>query len=301
MDIQDYEFEMLIIKPNINQQGHTNHFDDDIYKIAGNNIGEFKELSFERASDIKMLYHNYLSNKDYICKKKFSFNTMLYEIQNFYDYNNSGNRQFDVKTCCNDGEKLVMYMYDASIKDHSQLNHMASILNSTIEPIFGPVFMTMILKKECGLKHIDYKLEDLVDLVMSLKQVTYWDFDGRTVGVWEQKISYNNNKAVKMSLGYINYSLKNHMIFIKLKDNVKKSSEEILELIKDINNIEVLKNVFTNIKIFRLRMGEYNINDTQLEQLIRDNVSRAFNEYDTYEIVMESLFDNYNGELSELN
>lgn len=299
----DYTYDMFIIKPNIGEKGKSYSFNENIYEILNHNIDNGPYNDYDNALNFLI---SYLEKQDYFSKKNVSFSNMLYTIQNFYDPNNNGGRHFDVKTCLDNEDNLIMYMFDASIKDHTQLNYLASILNPTIEPIFGPVFITKILKKQVAsplavekpeLIHQNFSLKDMADLILSLKQVKYWNFENK---IWNKTISFNNNKSVDIKQGYLNFTYDDHMIFFKLKNDTKLDTDDmVIHIIENINNPEVLNDGFENIKVFKIRTGEYvntqmkyNIDMENIKDIVAQNVINSFNEFDKYQVVMESIFQN---------
>lgn len=291
----DYSYDVYIIKPNIGIQGKSYSFNENIYEILNHDVNNGPYNDYDNAINLLV---SYLKKQDYFSKMEMSFSTMLYTIQKFYDPNNYGGRSFDVKTCLDNDDNLIMYMFDASINDHSQLNYLASILNPTVEPIFGPVFITKISKKP-SLKHQNFDLKDLANLILSLKQVIYWDFKN---GKWTKEISFNNNKSVDINQGYLNFTYDDNMIFLKLKSDHKLDSDDIaIHLIENINNNnnQILDDNFENIKVYKIRTGEYvnsqikyNVDMGNIKEMVAQNVINSFNEFDKYQVVMDSIFQN---------
>jgi hypothetical protein len=269
----DYTYDMYIIKPNIGEKGKSYSFNENIYEILNHNIDNGPYNNQDNALNCLI---SYLEKQDYFSKKNVSFSNMLYTIQSFYDPNNNGGRHFDVKTCLDNEDNLIMYMFDASIKDHTQLNYLATILNPTIEPIFGPVFITKISKKP-ELKHQNFSLRDMAELILSLKQVNYWNFEN---GIWSKAVSFNNNKSVDIKKGYLNFTYDDHMLFFKLKNNNKLNTDDmVIYIIENINNPQVLDEWFENIKVFKIRTGEYvntqmkyNIDMENIKDIVAQNV-----------------------------
>jgi hypothetical protein len=217
------------------------------------------------------------------------------EIENYINPSKSEGHHYDVKTCLNNNNELIMFVYDESMpKNISQFNHFATTIGPNYESVFGPVFITKMKKdisdKPC--KHEDITYEDLVNLWIGLKQVKCWHFndDG-----WKTKMIFNNNKSFNISkYKYIN--IKTSLVFYELK-------KELFD-VKNffINNIEdnsKLSEYFSEIYICKLKTGEYvneelgyNTDLSYVHEHIIDTATSGFDNFDKYQVVMESIFQN---------
>ena len=87
-----------------------------------------------------------------------------------------------------------MFMFDASNKNTNQFNHMASIFGPNFETVFGPVFITKMVKHNGKpVKHVDMTHDDLINIWVNTKQIDYWDFENNE---WTVKSMFNNNKSI---------------------------------------------------------------------------------------------------------
>jgi hypothetical protein len=285
----NYEFNMYIIKPNICDENRTDSFDENFYKYF--NLDN--KTVFNR-DKIKTKMTSYLLKKDYLMTKTMSFNSMLVDIEKYINPANQGNRSFEVKTCLDNENELIMFIYDASINDKYQFNHMATIFGPNFETVFGPVFITKILKNKDGLpiKHVDITLEDLTKLWINIKQIKYWNFINNE---WVIDEIFNNNKSIS-SKEYKYINIDKSIIFYKYKlgaeqiDNVK----QYLKL--NIHNVDKLT-MFENIKICRLKTGEYvnenlnyNVDIGQVQEHIISTAMNGFEDFDKVQVEMESIF-----------
>ena len=284
----DYTFDIMLIKPNhpFNEKS-CYYFEEFFNKILGDNITE--ELKEPINNIDKNLLLNYIESKnDFLEIKNINFNNLLYTIYNTINPADAKDRALDVKTCFNDINTLIMYTYDQSIIDENQYNHIATLFNPTFEAIFGPIIMTKMIKndKNIVIKHDNITITDFINLWISLKQVFYWNFENDN---WNRVYMINNNK----NMGDYNFiDIQNYMFFYKLKKN--EDNQNIKDfIINNINNINAIKNKFTNLKICKLRLNEYATCTYNSEFLsLNDEIINSIkNVYTTNkDVIMECLF-----------
>lgn len=287
----NYNFNMIIIKPN-----SSNLFQEDIYKLA--NYPNDKPI--ENITELKNILLKYLQKKDFFEIKKMSFNEILFDIDKFFNPANYDTHRYDTRTCFNSKNELIMFICDESIPKHiSQFNHIITLFSSNFESVFGPVFITKMLKDEDGrpYKHVDMDLEDLVDMWIQTKQVKYWQFDENT-NDWKVKYMMNNNKSIDAKLyKYIN--IDTSLIFYKLKNDTDLLFDVKTFLIENVNNAQLLSTYFEDIKICALKTGEYsnvemnyNADISYVQDYIVTTALNGINDYEKYQVVMESIFRN---------
>jgi hypothetical protein len=296
----NYFFNMCIIKPNTLAEGKYNYFNEDIYKVLNHDqtSGPIKNTELAITS-----LTQYLTKKDFFEMKKINFENMLYDIEFFYNPNKLEGHSFQVKTCLDNDEELIMYIYDASIKDLMQYNHLASIMGPKIESVFGPVFITKIKKNGLtDLKHVDITNEDITKIWLSLKQIEYWNFSDNN---WTRDIMFNNNcQFNKKADNWFFINIDKSIVFCKFKPNIDINIDLKNFLITNLHFNDILNEKFECIKICKLKTGEYSSqelnynNDLEATQeYIKETALNAVSDYDKYQVVMESLFQNVSNNL----
>jgi hypothetical protein len=90
-----------------------------------------------------------------------------------------------------------------------------------------------------------------------------------------------------------------------LKNKEKKIDDLEEFLITNLNNTNILNEYFDNIKICRLKMGEYvnkelNYNNDLIgtQEYISSTALNAVTDYDKYHVVMESLFQDVSNKIT---
>jgi hypothetical protein len=295
---KDYQFNMMIIKPNTCQPGSCYAFEEDYYKLINHNPNNGP---INNIDDLHNKLITYLKNKDYFETKTFNFNTLLMEIESYINPSKSENHRYEVKTCLNNENELIMFVYDELMpKNISQFNHLATILGPNYESVFGPVFITKMIKNEKGLpyKHENITYNDLVKLWIGLKQVNCWNYKN---GEWNIKTIFNNNKSFNpKKYKYIN--IKSSLVFYELK-----KEKEILDikkyLVDNINDIPKINEYFEEVYICRLKTGEYvneelnyNTDIHCVQEHIINTAINGFDDFNKYQVVMESIFQNVDQE-----
>jgi len=295
-ETKNYHFNMIIIKPNTLVEGKYNYFNENIYTVLNHDESFGPILDTDHA--INKL-NEYLSKKDFFETFKINFENMLFLIESFFNPNKTNEHSFQVKTCLDNNNELIMFIFDAKNKNINQYNHIASILGPQIESICGPVFITKILKNNNQvLKHIDIELSDITKIWFNLKQTTYWNFLDKK---WTKHNMFNNNKqfnnqADKWSFAHIEKSI----VFYKFRNNESMPVDDVkIYLLKNLNDADVLDVIFENIKICKLKTGEYvneSINyNTELASVnneIGTSAVNGFKNYNKYQVLMESIFQN---------
>jgi len=282
---QDYTFKLMFIKPNnpFNEQ-NTYYFEEFFHKVL--------KQQYDYPIDSENIDYNiltdYLSNKkDIIEVRNVNFNKLLDEIYFTINPRNEPGRCFDTKTCYESDDELIMFMYDYSIKDTNQFNHIASLFSSNFESIFGPVFITKMLKDSKGkaYKHVDFSYDEFIKLWVSLKQVKYLDFTNE----WSIKTIFNNNQHLN---DYKFININKFIVFFKLKKDVNDIEKFLTDNIKN-KNYDLLNEYFTNIKICRLKLGEYSTEtyNSDLVTVKEHIITNAINSFrDSNDVVMECIF-----------
>jgi len=300
MNSPNYSFNMYIIKPNTLVEGKYNYFNENIYKVLNHD-----ETSgpFMNTDDAINSLSTYLSKKDFFEIKKIDFENMLCDIELFYNPNKLEGHNFQVKTCLDTENELIMYIFDASNRDINQYNHLASIMGPKIESVFGPVFITKIKKySNINLKHVDIVIDDITKIWLNLKQTIYWNF---TDGIWTKEIMFNNNSQFNRKTDkWIFINIEKSIVFCKFRPNVEPTYELKEFLTTNLHNNDVLNDTFECIKICRLKTGEYisqelnynnDLNGTQ--DYIKSTALNAVSDYEEYQVVMEALFQNVSDNL----
>lgn len=295
----DYTFTTCILKPN--SHGEINNifkFYENIYDIL--NYSPIPNIPIEYTQYIERLT-NYLKSRDYISYQNYNFDTFLFNIEHLINPTKLTDKSFVSKTCSNNDDYLIMYIYDETMKEIIQFNHLATILNSTIDPVCGPVIITKINKHT--MRHEDILIEDIVKLWFSTKQVLTWHFNKNK---WTLTYIYNNNKKYDYLLNFKFIIIKTSLIFYKT-NIIKTEDEYTTYLIENINNIDKLSILFDELYICKIRMGEYldmttKYNDDLIytHDIILDTIKNAFNDK-TSDIVVESIFQDVNNKLILLN
>ena len=99
----NYQFDMIIIKPNTCEPNKSYNFEENYYKLL-NHTPTDKPLNIN--DDVKKNLLSYLLKKDYFETKTFNFNSLLYEIEirnrlglfsSFYNNNKSFIYYFSIK------------------------------------------------------------------------------------------------------------------------------------------------------------------------------------------------------------
>ena len=163
----------------------------------------------------------YLQKKDYFVHKKVTLESLCTSFEKYVNPNDETGRRYEVKTCVNNDEEMIMFLYDYTMNRYpNTFNHIATILCPGMESVFGPVFMTKIKKtmnngKEC-LHHEDITMSDIATLWFSTKQITYWNYEP-TIG-WSLKNMFNNNIGLDVS-NYVFTHVNENIIFFKLHQN----------------------------------------------------------------------------------
>jgi hypothetical protein len=288
----DYEFKMIVIKPNnCSVDGSSENFEENFYKIVKHDIKNGPIVD-DQMNKCKNTLLKYLLSRDYLMAKNMKFNSLLVDFEKFINPNGVEGKSYEVKTCLDTNDELIMFMYDASNKNTNQFNHMATIFGPNFETVFGPVFITKILKDNLGkpVKHVDITHDDLINIWMNTKQVDYWDFENNE---WKIKSMFNNNKSIDTKQ-YQHTSIDKHLLFYKLKQPLLDVNNFIK---KNINNTDELSKYFENIKICKLKIGEYvneelkyNIDIGTIHEHIINTAINGFDDYNKYQVVMESIF-----------
>ena len=123
----------------------ANYFNENIYNVLHHDESTGPVLDTDMALN---KLQEYLSKKDFFETFKINFETMLLQIETFFNPNKTNIHSFQVKTCLDNDNELIMFIFDAKNKDVNQFNHIASIFGPQIETVCGPVFITKILKKD---------------------------------------------------------------------------------------------------------------------------------------------------------
>ena len=297
----DYQFNMIIIKPNTCEPGSSYTFDENYYKLLNHDKLTGPILNINMLKE-KLLA--YLHKKDYFEIKSFNFNSLMGEIEKYVNPGHSDNHKYDIKTCLNNNNELIMYVYDENMpKVMSQFNHFATIIGPKFETVCGPVFITKIIKDNDNkpIKHVDITYDDLVTLWISLKQVTCWHFN--TGDKWKLKSIPNDNTSFDSKI-YTHVNIESSLVFYKLK-------KELLEvkkyLIDNINDILKLEEYFENIFICKLKTGEYvneelnyNSDISSVQEYIVSTAINGFDDFNKYQVVMESIFQNVDDNIVSL-
>lgn len=294
----DYNFDVFIINPNTLDKSKYDFFNENIYDILSHNE---ENGTLNDIETYKPKLKQYLEKKDYIQTKNVSFDKLLYEIELYMNPNKLKGRSFEVKTCLNNDKELIMFTYDAENKNLNQYNHIGTIFGPDFEPIFGPIFITKIIKdadRHNNLKHSNINLDDFIDLWISFKQITYWNFENNN---WSKQIMFNNNKQLNNSANYKYVNINNYIVFYKYNsEQTFESKEQLTNFIKtNLHLVDILSEKFINIKICRLRTGEYideqldyNTDLSGMHEHIANTTINALEDYSKYQIIMESIFQN---------
>ena len=300
------DFEIIIIKPNIcsDDKNSSGHFEENAFALLQHdcNLKTYDDLS-----GMSVILTDYLSKKNYIDQKNVTLDTICSSFEKYINPNNETGRRYEVKTCINNNEEMVMFLYDYSMNRYPNLfNHLATILCPGMESIFGPVFMTKIKKtmknnKEC-LEHVNIYVSDIVTLWFSTKQITYWDYE--PANGWLLKNMANNNIGLDVS-NYVFAHINENIVFFKMNEEsaIQKNDDAVfndnLTNIFKKNDKDELNKYFINIKVCKLKTGEY-----ANEQLkynpdlidIKDQIGKiavnAFEDQGKYQVLMESIFQN---------
>jgi len=292
-DANNHFFNVFIIKPNAYIEGKSYSFDEDVYKILKHKISDGPYTDY---NDAVLQLTNYLKKKDFFQRKETNFQDLLPTFEKYINPNNVEGRSYDVKTCLDSDNELIMYTFDASIRDPNQFNHLSTILNSNFETTFGPVFITKILKQNNKvIKHINIELEDIAKLWLANKQIFCWSFCGSSL-LWTKQLMFNNNKYIDNKYKYINVKLS--IVFYILKDGINIDNDEITKILEEnINNNEILSQYFSGLKICKLKTGEYinmnlnyNTEHTSIHEHISNTALSGVSNFDKYKVVMESIF-----------
>jgi len=291
--MENYEFNMIIIKPNTPAEGRYNSFNENVYKYLDHDETTGPYSGTDVAID---KLNNILSKKDIFETMKIKFESMLFQIETFYNPNRNDGYSFQVKTCIDNENELIMFIYDGNNKDTNQYNYLASLMTPKFESIFGPVFITKILKNNNKvMKHIDITTKDITTIWLSIKQITYWDFcDSK----WTKQIMFNNNKQFnEKSSDWSFIDINKSIVFYKLNQNMECDVKKYIT--DNLQDVDKLNTMFKTIKICKLKTGEYvneelnyNKDLTAVQDLISSSVVNAFTDYEKYQIVMESIFQN---------
>lgn len=286
------EFQIIIIKPNICGSDNTtnsDYFEENVYKLL-NYYDKYEPYNnIENALEILA---NYLSKKDYLITNITNMGDICKSFEKYVNPNDETGRRYELKTCINNEDEIIMYLYDYSFNRFPALfNHIASILNPNMESVFGPVFMTKIKKINGKLVHENITLLDIAKLWFSTKQITIWDFTEN----WTLKNMFNNNFGVKDNYKFEH--INNYIVFYKLRHGIV-LEQSLKELLKK-NDINELNKLFENIKVCKLQTGEYvnehmksNADLLAMKEHIGKTAMNAFEDRDKYQIVMESIFQN---------
>lgn len=285
----NYSFYSYFIKPNNADVNSSYYFEENIYKILKYDIskGPIKDIN-----SITNILTDYLSNKkDILERKKLNFNTMLTEIENIMNPRGLSGRSFEVKTCLNSENELIMFIFDSSITDANQINHMATIFGPTFEAIMGPVFIIKMIKKKGNpVKNVDIDFKDLVKIWIANKQVKYLDFfDGN----WTQKYMFNNNTSIDANK-YKFENIGSHIVFYKLKNECFDVKDY---LVTNFNNTTKLIETFEHILVCKLKLGEYineelgyNKDMATIKDYIATTAMNGFEDYNKMQVIMENIF-----------
>ena len=289
----DYQFNMIIIKPNTCEPGSSYTFDENYYKLLNH---EKNNGPITNTVELKTKLLSYLKKKDYFETKSFNFNSMLSEIENYINPGKSDDHRYDVKTCLNNKNELIMYIYDDCMpKTMSQFNHFATILGPKMDVVCGPVFITKMIKDENDkpIKHVDITYDDLVNLWVCSKQVICWHYMNNDV--WKIKSIFNDNTSFDSKIyRYIN--IESSLVFYKLKQNIDFFDVKKY-LIDNVNNNTLLDEYFTDIYICKLKIGEYvneelkyNSDIGTIQDYIISTAMNGFDDFNKFQVVMESIF-----------
>lgn len=300
----DKEFNVIIIKPNIcSNECTTDHFEENVFSLLKHND---KHNTYNDLKNMNNILTSYLSKKDYIAGTMVTLETLCKTFEKFINPNDDSGRRYEVKTCLNNDEEMIMFLYDYSLNRYpNTFNHLATILCPGMESIFGPVFITKIKKttienKEC-LEHVDLTVSDIVNLWFSTKQITYWNYD-MTDG-WTLQNMFNNNIGLDASK-YIFAHINENIVFFKLNEGVI-LEDEISNIFRR-NNPDELNKYFVNIKICKLRTGEYaneqlkynpDIANANVAEQIGKIALNAFEDQGKYQVHMEAIFQNASKQL----
>ena len=282
----NYSFDILLIKPNHPFNEKSCYYFEEFF----NKILEKDTLDEPIHNINKNILHEYINYKsDFLEIKQVEFDNLLTLIYTTINPANASNRAFDVKTCFNDKDTLIMYTYDQSIIDENQYNHIATLLNPTFEAIFGPIFLTKISKddKDNVVKHENISVDDFIDLWIGLKQVYYWKF---TDNNWTREYMLNNNRNMS---DYNFVDINNYIFFFKFKEDIIEEGLIKDFIINNINNVKELNKKFSCLKICKLRLNEYTscTYNTDLKTINEEAIKSIKNVYSSNkDVTMECLF-----------
>lgn len=290
---KNYQFNMIIIKPNTCEPDKSYNFEENYYKLLNcTSINEPLNIN----NEIKSTLLKYLLKKDYFETKTFNFNSLLHEIENYINPNKNEGHRYDIKTCLNNDNELIMFVYDELMaKNMNIFNHFATVLGPNYETVCGPVFITKMIKDENGMpyKHVDITYDDLINIWISLKQVECWVYFNNQ---WTIKMIFNNNKSFDKDYKHIN--INTSLVFYKLKKKLYDVKKYLTENIDD--NIKIAE-YFEEIYICKLRTGEYineelnyNTDMSCVQEHIINTATNGFDDFDKCQVVMESIFQNVN-------
>lgn len=293
----NYRFDILLIKPNHPFCEKSCYYFEEFF----NKVLNIDTLDEPLQNINKNLLHDYIKSKsDFLDMMNVEFDKLLYLMYTTINPADADNRAFDVKTCFNDKNTLIMYTYDQSIVDENQYNHIATLLNPTFEAVFGPVFLTKMSKDDNDkvIKHENISVDDFIDLWIGLKQIYYWKFINKT---WHREYMLNNNKHM---CDYNFVDINNYIFFFKFKNSKNIEESYIKEfIINNIDNITELDKKFSCLKICKLRLNEYVScsYNTDLETINEEVIKSIKNVYSSNkDVIMECLFIDIEKKLPKL-
>ena len=118
---------------------------------------------------------------------------------------------------------------------------------------------------------------------------------------------FNNNKQLNNSANYKYVNINNYIVFYRYNgEQTFESKEQLINFIKtNLHLVDILSEKFTNIKICRLKTGEYideqldyNTDLSEMHNHIANTTINALEDYSKYQIMMESIFQNVSETLS---
>jgi hypothetical protein len=228
------KFNIIILKPNIcTEQITSNHFQENVFKLL-NHEGTH---TYDNLQQMNLILTQYLSKRDYISNKIVTLETLCKSFEQYVNPNDELGHRYEVKTCLNNDEEIIMFLYDYSMNRYpNTFNHLATILSPAMESVFGPVFMTKIKKVRTNnvesLKHVDLTIADIVDLWFSTKQITYWNYE--PTNGWTLLNMFNNNVGLdtkKYSFSHINENI----VFFQLNNDVV-LEDSLINILNEFSN-----------------------------------------------------------------
>jgi hypothetical protein len=291
-------FKIFAINPNMYTENHsTDHFHENVYDLLKYDVSNGPYSNVNEAANILT---SYLSKRPYIISKDCTLDNFSRVFELYVNPNSEQGRRYETKTCLDNENELIMYTYDYSMNRFpNTFNHLATIMGPHMETVFGPVFITKIKKtymegRKVQYEHVDIDYSDIVNVWFSTKQTTIWNFQDCK---WSIDNMFNNNKSINASeYKYVNIG--SNLVFYILNDGHDIDKNGLNDMLIK-NDTDELNTYFKNIKICKLRTGEfvdeyikYNIDLAAVKDHIAQSAIIGFEDQNKYQIVMESIFQN---------